>query len=647
MSLTACGGGGGGGTVPGVPGGSVAPEGGALHPSAGLTALVPADGQILVRWQVTQAPGSPPPLALFLGTDPLTLTQGSPLGISAASGSQTIGSLSNGTEYHMVLGAQVNGSWQAMGPTLRVRPGVPVYVQAGADPNVADGSSPQTAFADLATAIGAAQAGSGNVYVGAGTYAGVAVQVPAGVRLYGGFGPALSLADWDPATHATILGNLGSQPVLFLAKADGDATVVSGVRIDGGGASEAALEVDERVSDLTWVTVSGAVRGFKLRSLNLFDPIPVTMAVCTASGCQVGGASVDGAFNLWVSKSTFRNNLQEGMSCNDLLGLGSDITRLWIEDCSFVANGSEGLEVDLVADLAPSTGRWDLRISDSEFVGNALDGCLLDCDYEGSPGWTARIDVRGIEARDNGLAGLHLDLDAANSTVVHRGLFAANRGDGLLITSESAPGMATIEACAMLGNQGYGVRTNLGNVGAALSHCVLSGNGAGGFAAQLAPGSAVSTVAWLQENPWTSVSRAGCRTTSVLSPAPFERAPVEWLQVQGAAAGGVQVAALGSLVVGDWVELGADHVLRTVTGIAGNNVTLDPAPVAVSAPQRLARFATASVTEDWNPASGSVLIASGMGPVGGPDPDQGPFGALQGGTPGFDAFAPPALFRLA
>ena len=58
---------------------------------------------------------------------------------------------------------------------------------------------------------------------------------------------------------------------------------------------------------------------------------------------------------------------------------------------------------------------------------------------------------------------------------------------GLLATSETAPGMFTLSASSLLGNLSAGLRADLGNFGPLVSHCVLSGNRAGGAQSPVAP----------------------------------------------------------------------------------------------------------------------------------------------------------------
>ncbi|MCA9002597.1 MAG: right-handed parallel beta-helix repeat-containing protein, partial [Planctomycetes bacterium] len=494
---------------------------------------------------------------------------------------------------------------------------------------------PQSAWPTLGFALQqAAILGGGNIWVSAGTYAEGGLVVPPDVRIYAGFDGDCDLTTFDPNVHEAVVMGSGPSPVMTLNQSTDDTAVLVGLHINGGGTAEACVEVNQRACQLLRVSGSDGVRGFKLRSNLIVEKVGIQLVDCTLSGCQVGGISIDGAFDLFANHCAFTNNLQEGITADDLLALGSKVSTLSISNCLFEGNGSEGLDVDLVAYPSLSTGGWQILLTNNEFIRNRLDGCLIDCDYETSPGWIAQIEIQGCVARANGSAGFHLDLDAQSSALLHRCRSSNNGTDGFLVTSETAPGMATASACAFLGNQAMGVRSSLGNVGVVLSHCVLSGNAQGGFASTSNRGSVASSVAFLQTDAWQNVETTHVHDQATFDPELFLSAPSGWAQTIGMF--GEQIRLEGGITLnpGDTVEFEGDGVSRNVIGQVGNVLDLSPRPEAMRFPGQLALWPGPNVDTDWTPGPLSPLYEAGLGPLGGPFPHAGPAGAIVNGAPG-------------
>ncbi len=132
--------------------------------------------------------GSGSILALFVGTDANGLLNGSPISIPSQAGSIEVPTGTRGVEHFAVLGVADGSSWISVGPVLRSIPSAHIFVRVGSNSGIADGLSPQTAFATLEAAVTqASNQGMGNLWVSGGTYQLDTLVVPRGVRMYGGF----------------------------------------------------------------------------------------------------------------------------------------------------------------------------------------------------------------------------------------------------------------------------------------------------------------------------------------------------------------------------------------------------------------------------------------------------------------------------
>src|SRR5262249_19052269 len=159
------------------------------------------------------------------------------------------------------------------------------------------------------------------------------------------------------------------------------------------------------------------------------------------------------------------------------------------------------------------------------------DGARVDIDYDFFPEWSSQIVARGCRARANGDSGLHYDLDSSSTALVHRLSSSANVGNGFLLTSETFPGMCTVSASALFGNQGSGVRGADGHYGLTISHCVLAGNVAGGSSIEIAPALAQSCIAHLQPLPFQDTGTLSDVIQDQALPPVFVNSPSEFLSV--------------------------------------------------------------------------------------------------------------------
>ncbi len=630
------------GNVPGV-------VGAGTHPALGLVTAVPSETAVRFGWRVVDLPSGAPAAALFVGLDPENLLSEAPVPVSPGDGAMTTSGLVTGATYFGVIAFDDGmGGWSQSGPTLRVRTAAPIFVLSGANPDAANGQSPATAWETIERGIeAAAAAGGGNVWT-SGNFTTPEIHVPANVDLYGGFDQSFDLANRDVSSRPTRVTGLGTSSIITLDRADGSVAVLDGFQVDGAGVSDACIDVEQRHVELRSIAAGRSSRGYRLRSDDTSQPVEVSMVRCLASVCVAGGVSLAGAFDLRMEDCTMSGNGQEGLTADSLTGISGGVSRLIARDCDFSRNGAEGLDVDLVAPGGSGSGRWVVRLEDCVFEDNLSDGCLLDCDYEGEVGWFSRFEIVGCEVRGNRMAGVHIDADAQSTTHLYRTLAVGNATDGVLISSETAPGTVLVDACALIGNQRFGLRTEMGNVGILVTHSVVGGNRLGGLRAGVAPIFATSTIAYEQATPWVESLQAHESLVSSAAGAPvFANAPRAWYPVASYSTGVLTLATPPAFDVGADVEVGDDGVGRTVRSVSSSIVTLVEGPSQFLTPGVVAWFDSADTGEDWSLALGSPAAGSGMANPGGQARDAGPFGSPAGGAPGRLDLVPTGTFRLA
>lgn len=638
--------------------GSAAPAGAGPLPTSsqevlvppGLTSAVGGDGVLRVDW--TTGGDAALEVAVFAAASSDDVFSGPPLHVAQGDGGTVLAGLSNGAT--LIVGLGVRGSGAAgfapAGPTLRARVAPPIYVDPSAPAAGANGKSPATAFPSLVQGTLTAFAqGGGNVWVRGVQIAGTAAPVFDGTSVAGGFGPDFDLAGRDPASSPTVLtGNPGGTVV-------GVQAPVRGAELDGlvvDGLSSAAVGVDATDSrvELRGVRVLRCTgRGVRLRN---GDEGAALDALVVASACDSNGGdglSAAGAFDLRLVRSVFARNAQEGVEVDDLLAPAGGSASLVAEGCTFRGNVTEGLDVDLAppALAFPGDGLFRVRVANCAFEENGDAGLLVDADYESAPAWTADVELRGVAARANGGAGIHLDLDGGARTLVHRALVAANRGDGLWISSESFPGAAVVSSCAALGNLGAGVRASEGNQSPLLSGCVLAGNRDGSFVSALGHGSVASSVSLGDAPAWPDVIVRGS-VAAPLGAAVLERAPLSFALVVAAAGDVLELDAPLTLPFGAPVELDDDGVPLAPEQLSPTVLRTTPAPAPVTLPAVLAVFGPGgAVGEDLHLAAGSSAAGAGLAGAGGALTDAGVFGTPRGGVPGRDEEPRRELFRVA
>ena len=654
LPLAACGGGGkapdGGSDGPGGP---IEPPGALAITAPGITRAAPLATAVRVDLVL---PASGFEAALFGAATKDAVFAGPPLAAALTEPFAIVEGLA--PESHQFFGLGVRASpgpdgeapYVQAGAVVRVHTDEPIYVDALADPDIADGLTPATAFPDLLTALLTASAqGGGNVLVRAGTYTVGSAALLDDVDLYGGFDAAFDLATRG-AEESVVTGGVSGQGMLVVL-GQGEPNVIDGLHLDGGAQAAFGIDVSDVDAEVRGCLIERcASRGIRLRNAPGEPAREVLVAGSTSRLNGADGLSLSGAFRLQVEGSRFDSNVQEGLDCDDLIANDGDVAELFVRGCGFFGNGSQGLDGDLAPPAVPGTlgGLFDVRVVDSAFELNGAEGLLIDQDHEGVPGLRAEILVHGVRARANALEGVAVDADAESNVCVHRLASAANGSDGLWISSETNAGIAVVSASALFGNRGAGLRASLGNKPLAASHCVLAFNEEGGIDSETVTSTASSCVFYLQTSPWTGTEVEAEVVIDAALPPPFGNAPEAYALAVAESEGSLTLATDPGAFVGMSAELANDGVEREVVQAGGTLLAVEPPPEAFLVPGAVFLFAAgAPVVEDWAPAAGSPLLGAGLAPAAGPAFDAGPFGAGAGGAPGSLAPTEPEPFRVA
>ena len=631
FALAACGGGGGGGggtPPPAAAGNLVLPE------VPGLVSFVAGDGEARIWFE---RPTNGDEFAVFLGTSGAGLLQGAPFATNPPGDSIGFPGLSNGTTYHVAVGTRTGGAgpWTRSGPVLTARPGPPVYVDPASSAANPDGLTPATAFPSPVLAVVSVAATGGNVWLRGGDYGAQSLGLFDGTALVGGFDAGFDLASRDPEATPSILRGAAGQTILAIAPA-GTSVTVDGLVLEGGSVASVGVDAEDTPLELRSLTVREcADRGIRLRAPLGGDPVDVVLTDVSSTDHGADGLSAQGTLEMEVFASTFSNNVQEGLEVDDLLADSGSVASLTIDGCAFVGNADEGVDVDLAAvaaAVAPG-GTFRIQVRDSLFAANGLTGLLIDVDYEATPEWSAEIEVTGCIARANRAAGCRLDLDSTQQSFVHRSRFEANRQQGLLVSSESAVGLAVVSSCLFAGNRAGGLEADFGNVPVLASHCVFEGNLLFPYRSTTVLSTSASSATWLAAGPSSGVDSFG---DGVAQAGDFANVPRAFVTATGGGPSGVVVDQPGALGVGDEVELAADGLARELMAVAGSTLTVDPAVEFVDAPISLAVFdAGDEVAEDHTVQPASPLAGTGMTAPGGPSVDPGPRGSPDAAEPGY------------
>ncbi len=611
----------------------------------GLVSAAAGPGEVRVHW--VEAPTGFE-VALFGATSRSAVFTSAPIAVPTNAASATVAGLTDGVVYYIGLGIRPDGSaiYVPTGVVLRARPGAPIYVDAASTAVNPDGSSPATAFPDLTSGVLTAFVlGGANVWVRDGTYDAASLPLFAGVHVYGGFDGSFDLERRDVSTLATVWNVRSGASGVFVQGGDPPA-ILDGIALRGSGGGATGIDVSDSGIELRSIEVGGfSGRGVRLKN-DQDEDFDVVVAHARIVGNDGEGLLGSGAFDLYLDGSTFGGNAQEGFELDELIALEGDTANLRISACSFSANASEGLDANLNAPPLGTSpgGRFAIEIRGSVFDRNGADGCLVDVDYESAALWSGGILLRESAARANGGSGFHVDADARAEVHGYLLLASANDGDGILVSSESDPGIAFVVASVSAGNLGAGIRASLGNRPIAAGHCIVAGNALGGVVSDTVESAAASCVAWLQPDPWGGTRTVACPSSDDPAVGMFENAPEEYAQVIAAAGASLTLAQPPSFLGASSLELDDDGALRTASQISGTNVILAQAPTMFAAPGALAAFAPGkAVVENYRLPIGSPAIAAGMAPPGAVR-DAGIFGIPVGRDPGIAEPVPRRLF---
>lgn len=617
----------------------------------GLVSAVAGDGVVRLDWKATDLDGSAVAVALFQAPDPDLLFAGAPVAVGVGGGSTTLAGLTNGAKLYFGLALDLGGGQhRPVGAALWARPNAPIYVLAGADPGVADGLSPATAFPDpISGILTALSLGGGNVWVGAGDYLDLALPLYSRVDLYGGFAPDFALATRDPGSFPSRLH--GRNPLNLLTLADGDTgSVLDGLELLGDDAGVIGFEAQDTPCQLRSLVVRRQKgRGLKIVSTVESLVLDASVVNCVVESNGADGLFVQGAVHLTIERSRFAANGQEGAECSALVAPDGERIVVGVRRSQFADNGFEGLKLNLAAPSFPTfPASFDVAIEGSSFERNRQKaGLLLDIDFNLVAGWSLDLVLRGCVARNNQNDGVQLQLDSTSTTLIQGLVANANGGDGLQVSSQSTPSHAVVVGSVFAANRGFGLLAENGNVPVLVSHSIFAGNGLGGAVSPDVSSSVVSSIGALQPGAF-----AGLVTHHVaLEPDPdaplFVRAPREYRAVEALSGAKLALDSLGDLASGDRVEFADDGVARSVASLGpGTLVALEPPVDSPLVPTALLRFAGGSdVAEDLHVVAGSVAAGAAMVPVGAPALDAGVYGAPGAAAPGrFSALAGSRFF---
>ncbi|MEE8469155.1 MAG: right-handed parallel beta-helix repeat-containing protein, partial [Planctomycetota bacterium] len=616
--------------------------GGALVQPALLSA-VPGVSSLRLEWG---RPEEGAVFGLFVGTDESTLFDGPPALLEPEGEAAVLFGLPTDTVHFAGLARQIDGIWISQGPRLLTRTGLVIFVDPQGGGSGSDGSTPDTAFGSLFLGVlKAFSLGGGNVWVARGQLTDVSVSILDGVDVYGGFPAGFDLAARDTAEHRTTLVGTPGEDVLRIALGV-ECRVLDGFSIEGQGTARNAVDVDGVPAQLRRISTARCNRGFKLRAVD--ETLEMVVVGCSAFDHAVEGLSGAGPLELRMDACTFTDCGQEGLDLDDLVALDGDRAKLRLQGSSFLRNGQEGVDVDLSAPILGGSqgGRLEVRIENCEFADNGLDGLLVDIEFELFPLWSAEVILVGCLSRNNGAAGLRLDLDARADVLVHRFESVANGGPGIAIGAESHQGLVTVSSSSLVGNHGQGILALQGQFILLVGHCVFSGNAGGGVTAFPLDAVAVSSVARLQDTPWTNVLPHFSIEAGVADLPLFENAPTQWLEVTARQGTTLTVAVPPTFAAGVPCELDGDGVSREALVVTATSIELETVPAALGLPATLAAFPVGGdVDEDHTLVPASIARDAGMPTPAGAPVDAGPLGGPFGGEPGsIESGARPRFF---
>ncbi|MBL8842881.1 MAG: Ig-like domain-containing protein [Planctomycetes bacterium] len=650
LLLASCGGGGGGGSSgarPIVPPPPVDPSPPAGVSGAaqfqGLDGLTPrSDGALLSWTPIADATDPTRPSLDYAYAVHATFDGSAPdpeaapfLTSSAGATSATLSGIANGTLLRVVVRAvplaDPNAESDANRSELQCRVARLLYV----DPTAAaggDGKSAAQPLRRIADAV-ALVAGDGlesHVLLAEGSYA-ESLVLSGAVHLVGGYlagFPNGAATPRDPVAHASrLVAPIGATLAVTLL-ANGLATRLDGVTLDGAGRVRFGIDLTDADLELTGVTLQSFTgEGILAKSRNRRSQLRALRSSIVAMGAE--GLQAAGAYDVALSRCSFVGNRFEGIEFDDLSALPHDDTTFHAWRCAFTSNGDDGLdlsfdELDPLTGTSSRQGDIELVVEECRFEGNGAAGLLLDIDYDAGDTLEARTLLRANRVIGNAGVGIDLDGDQAGLFVLVGNRTVANRGGGVAFASDSPDaGRATclIANHFDLGSGASGVR-GAGPGDLIASHLVVQGQRG---AALSASGTAVAANgALLPGNagapPPSGVATRSCYRADGGGDATCFTGPVELAHVPDAtfflaAAGSVDrvgVPASIGAAVGERLEFEDDGVVRTIVEATATSVRFEPPLATAPAANRFfALFADGGVTESFELIGGSSWLDRG------------------------------------
>ncbi|MEI6128748.1 MAG: hypothetical protein WCR59_01655, partial [Planctomycetota bacterium] len=344
--IAACGAGGVAGTRPIVR--LPVPTPPAIPGAPGLLALAAGDHVIRVDYTL---PGTGFEGALFKSTVRNAVFSGAPI-VEVLTGTNIVFTgQTNGVSRFFGFGIRATGTteWQPIGTTAECQPRPPYYVNPAADPSIANGLTPATAFPDLLDALLVAYIHTGgNVWACEGNYSNGPFPIGPSVHLFGGFEPTFDIEQRDLRKITQLNGSTGS---FLIDVQTGSLTgILDGIVCNGdnnGGIQTAEGIV---ISNSNCQLRSVAVVGFSRRGIfvrlgsNVFPPYQSRRIVAIASSASANG--LDGCLianvvaDVSIDRCVFSDNFAQGFDCNDLWSMDNNISRLIATGCNFERNFS-------------------------------------------------------------------------------------------------------------------------------------------------------------------------------------------------------------------------------------------------------------------------------------------------------------------
>ncbi len=338
--------------------------------------------------------------------------------------------------------------------------------------------------------------------------------------------------------------------------------------------------------------------------------------------CGAEGVEAHGIFDWSCPGCAFARNGHEGFEVDDFTVFPLEQSDLLLRRCVFSDNLEEGADIDFnerdpFSGSSSEDGLCRLVIDRCRFEYNGTDGLLCDVDFDPADEVGVQTLIQRSEFRGNASAGLLLDTDLPALFVLAGNRCSANRGAGLLVTSD--PGRATLMVANHfdVGSALQGVAL-VGPSDVYLSHVAVFGAGgpavSGAGTAALHNGALFGSPAPEQcrvEFSYTDLDLDGPGNFS--GELELTRVPDQFFFTPGSGTKTRFALPSGSgLASGDLVEIDDDGVARTIVSIQSGLATFEPAAGrAVRSAALITPLEVAEAREDFALIEGSEWLDAG------------------------------------